>query len=61
MRLKKFSKIACKAQKRYDLVGTQPVNDEQLPADLLAFAPKSEWHTLPAMSESAVLLFLAGA
>ncbi len=40
------------------LVGTQPVNDEQLPADLLAFAPKSEWHTLPAMSESAVLSYL---
>lgn len=40
------------------LVGTQPVNDIQLPTDLLAAAPKSEWYTLPAMSESAVLSYL---
>lgn len=40
------------------LVGTQPVDDAQLPNDLLAFVPKSEWHTLPAMSENAVLSYL---
>ncbi|MFJ2991236.1 ATP-binding protein [Pandoraea sp. NPDC087047] len=40
------------------LVGTQPVDDAQLPADLLAIAPKSEWRTLPAMSENAVLSYL---
>lgn len=40
------------------LVGTQPVDDAQLPADLLASAPKAEWRTLPAMSENAVLSYL---
>ncbi len=40
------------------LVGTQPVDDAQLPTDLLASAPKVEWRTLPAMSENAVLSFL---
>lgn len=40
------------------LVGTQPVDDGQLPVDLLATAPKSEWRTLPEMSESAVLSYL---
>jgi hypothetical protein len=40
------------------LVGTQPVDDVQLPADLLAVAPKAEWRTLPAMSGNAVLSYL---
>ncbi|MFA5824994.1 MAG: ATP-binding protein [Gallionellaceae bacterium] len=40
------------------LVGTQPVDDAQLPTDLLAVAPKAGWHTLPAMSENAVLSYL---
>lgn len=40
------------------LVGTQPVDDTQLPADLLISAPKVEWRTLPAMSENAVLSYL---
>lgn len=40
------------------LVGTQPVDDAQLPTDLLAFAPKADWRTLPAMSENAVLSYL---
>lgn len=40
------------------LVGTQPVDDAQLPTDLLATAPKAGWHTLPAMSENAVLSYL---
>ncbi len=40
------------------LVGTQPVDDAQLPTDLLAVAPKADWHTLPTMSESAVLSYL---
>lgn len=40
------------------LVGTQPVDNAQLPTELLAAAPKSDWRTLPAMSESAVLSYL---
>lgn len=40
------------------LVGTQPVDDAQLPRDLLAVAPKARWRTLPAMSENAVLSYL---
>lgn len=40
------------------LVGTQPVNEIQLPTDLLAFTPRAEWRTLPAMSENAVLSYL---
>lgn len=40
------------------LVGTQPVDDAQLPRDLLAVAPKTGWRVLPAMSENAVLSFL---
>lgn len=40
------------------LVGTQPVDDAQLPSDLLIYAPKAEWRTLPAMSENAVLSYL---
>lgn len=43
------------------LVGTQPVDDAQLPTDLLAVAPKAEWRTLPAMSENAVLSYLGKA
>jgi hypothetical protein len=43
------------------LVGTQPVEDAQLPTDLLAVAPKAEWRTLPAMSENAVLSYLCKA
>ncbi|HHF0815601.1 TPA: NACHT domain-containing protein [Pseudomonas aeruginosa] len=40
------------------LVGTQPVDDAQLPADLLIAAPKASWKTLPAMSGDAVLSYL---
>ncbi len=40
------------------LVGTQPVDDAQLPADLLIVAPKANWKTLPAMSGDAVLSYL---
>lgn len=40
------------------LVGTQPVDDAQLPTDLLAIVSKTEWRTLPAMSENAVLSYL---
>ncbi|WP_313606508.1 ATP-binding protein [Comamonas jiangduensis] len=40
------------------LVGTQPVDDTQLPKDLLAVAPKASWRELPAMSENAVLSYL---
>lgn len=40
------------------IVGTQTVDDAQLPMDLLAAAPKAEWRTLPAMSENAILSYL---
>lgn len=40
------------------LVGTQQVDDAQLPSDLLVYAPKAGWRTLPAMSEDAVLSYL---
>ena len=40
------------------LVGTQPVDDAQLPADLLIAAPKANWKALPAMSGDAVLSYL---
>lgn len=40
------------------LVGTQLVDDAQLPRELLAVAPKASWRTLPAMSENAVLSYL---
>lgn len=40
------------------LVGTQPVDDTQLPRDLLSVAPKASWRILPAMSENAVLSYL---
>jgi hypothetical protein len=40
------------------LVGTQPVDDAQLPADLLIAAPKASWRTLPVMSSDAVLSYL---
>jgi hypothetical protein len=40
------------------LVGTQSVDDVQLPCDLLAYAPKSVWRTLPAMSENAIFSYL---
>ncbi len=40
------------------LVGTQPVDDSQLPNDLLVAAPKGQWRELPAMSEDAVLGYL---
>lgn len=40
------------------IVGTQLVDDTQLPTDLLAFVPKAEWRTLPAMSEKATLFYL---
>lgn len=43
------------------LVGSQPVDDAQLPRDLLAVAPKSSWRTLPAMSENAILSYLCKA
>lgn len=40
------------------LIGTQPVDDVQLPTDLLISVPKANWHTLPPMSENAVLSYL---
>ncbi len=40
------------------LVGTQPVDDTQLPADLLVAAPRANWKMLPPMSGDAVLSYL---
>lgn len=53
-----FSQVVPCADNMVLLVGTQPVDDSQLPADLLVSAPKAIWHTLPAMSEDAVLSYL---
>ncbi|MHC5129235.1 ATP-binding protein [Pseudomonas inefficax] len=53
-----FSQVIPCPENMVLLVGTQPVDDAQLPTDLLAFAPKAEWRTLPSMSESAVLSYL---
>lgn len=40
------------------VVGTQPVDDAELPARLLVDAPRSTWRELPAMSSDAVLAYL---
>lgn len=56
-----FSQVIPCPENMVLLVGTQPVSDAQLPTDLLVFAPKAEWRTLPAMSESAVLTYLGRA
>lgn len=40
------------------IVGTQPVDDVQLPVRLLAEAPRNTWKVLPAMSADAVLQYL---
>ncbi|MEB5775234.1 ATP-binding protein [Aeromonas caviae] len=56
-----FSQIIPCPENMVLLVGTQPVDDAQLPRDLLAVAPKASWRTLPAMSENAVLSYLCKA
>lgn len=53
-----FSQVVPSPDNMVLLVGTQPLDDAQLPADLLVSAPKAEWRTLPAMSENAVLSYL---
>lgn len=40
------------------VVGTQPVDDAQLPNRLLAATSRSKWHELPAMSADSVLHYL---
>jgi len=40
------------------LIGTQLVNDTQLPRDLLSVAPKASWRTLRAMSENTIMSYL---
>lgn len=40
------------------VVGTQPVDDAQLPNRLLTAAPRATWHELPAMSADSVLHYL---
>ncbi|WP_230089671.1 NACHT domain-containing protein [Herminiimonas contaminans] len=53
-----FSQVIPCPENMVLLVGTQPVDDAQLPTDLLSVAPKAEWRTLPTMSENAVLSYL---
>ncbi|AZF33395.1 Methyl-accepting chemotaxis protein I (serine chemoreceptor protein) [Pseudomonas sp. R4-35-07] len=53
-----FAQLVPCAENLVLLVGTQPVDDAQLPADLLIAAPKASWKTLPAMSGDAVLSYL---
>jgi len=53
-----FSQVIPCPENMVLLVGTQPVDDAQLPRDLLAVAPKAGWRALPAMSENAVLSYL---
>lgn len=36
------------------VVGTQPVQDTQLPASLLSYAPRNSWHQLPPLDKPAV-------
>ena len=36
------------------VVGTQPVQDTQLPASLISYAPRNSWHQLPPLDKSAV-------
>lgn len=40
------------------VVGTQPVDDVQIPNRLLTAAPRATWHELPAMSADSVLHYL---
>ncbi|MFH0134022.1 NACHT domain-containing protein [Variovorax sp. VaC1] len=40
------------------VVGTQPVDDQQLPNRLLTEAPRSTWRELPSMSDEAVFQYL---
>lgn len=40
------------------VVGTQPVDDAELPTQLLVEAPRSSWQELPPMSSDAVLSYL---
>lgn len=40
------------------LVGTQPLDDAQLPSSLLRAAPRSEWYDLPGLDRSAVRKWL---
>lgn len=40
------------------VVGTQPVDDAQLPNRMLTAAPRATWHELPAMSADSVLHYL---
>lgn len=53
-----FAQLVPCPQNMVLIVGTQPVDDAQLPADLLIAAPKVGWKTLPAMSGDAVLSYL---
>ena len=40
------------------IVGTQPIDDNQLPKTLLHYSPKKEWFYLPFMSGNSILEYL---
>ena len=40
------------------IVGTQPIDDDQLPKTLLLYSPKKEWFYLPFMSGNSILEYL---
>ena len=40
------------------IVGTQPIDDDQLPKTLLLYSPKKEWFYLPFMSGDSILEYL---
>lgn len=53
-----FEQLLPSADNLVIVVGTQPVDDAQLPTRLLVAAPRASWHELPAMSADAVLHYL---
>ncbi|CAM2191463.1 protein of unknown function [Paraburkholderia kururiensis] len=53
-----FNQILPTVENLVVVVGTQPVDDSQLPQRLLTEAPRSTWQELPTMSADAVLQYL---
>nr|WP_299244208.1 NACHT domain-containing protein [uncultured Halomonas sp.] len=53
-----FNQVLPAVENLVVVVGTQPVDDAQLPNRLLTEAPRSTWQELPAMSGDAVIQYL---
>lgn len=53
-----FNQVLPASENLVIVVGTQPVDDAQLPTRLLTEAPRSTWRELPTMSGDAVLQYL---